>query len=350
MSDKYNYSISVIVPIYKIDYILLRRCLDSIYNQSFNDFQIILIDDGSPDDCGKICDEFSDDKKDIIVKHVENGGVSKARNIGISNATGKYLCFVDPDDYLELHMLEELFQLSEKHNSDISICNFNYGSSSQSTASVKSQQYVLREKNQIINAINSMLGGKNYLNITGSPWAKLYKSNIIKENECYFDESLPRSQDNEFNFRYMQYVGCCVYTDSKLYNYTVNANSAMRKYWANAIENATHLLGTIKKDIDATDCMEKYVSAYSSFVFGKIEDILYTNLSNKSNKKSLKERAIVLEKFLNDINSDGALNMLESSDFNNYRKILLICLKHRWNNGAILVGRIRIVINQLRHR
>ena len=93
--------ISVVVPIYKVKEELLKECIESIMNQSYRDLEIILIDDGSPDNSGKICDDYSKTDKRIKVIHKENGGVSSARNIGIENANGDWITFVDSDDYIE---------------------------------------------------------------------------------------------------------------------------------------------------------------------------------------------------------------------------------------------------------
>ena len=90
--------VSGIVPVYKAEN-FLPKCIDSILNQTYKDFELILVNDGSPDKSGKICDKYSEKDNRIIVIHKKNGGVSSARNIGIENATGKYICFVDSDDF-----------------------------------------------------------------------------------------------------------------------------------------------------------------------------------------------------------------------------------------------------------
>ena len=92
--------ISIIVPVYNVEK-YLERCLNSIKNQTFSDWECILIDDGSPDNSGKICDDYAARDKRIMVKHQKNGGVSKARNIGLGSATGEYVTFLDSDDWLD---------------------------------------------------------------------------------------------------------------------------------------------------------------------------------------------------------------------------------------------------------
>jgi len=99
--------ISVIVPVYKVEQ-YIHRCIDSILSQSFTDFELILVDDGSPDNCGKICDEYAQKDSRIRVFHKSNGGVSSARNLGLDNAKGEWIAFIDSDDFVENEYLEEL--------------------------------------------------------------------------------------------------------------------------------------------------------------------------------------------------------------------------------------------------
>lgn len=114
--------ISVIVPVYKVEP-YLRKCLDSIVNQTHRNLEIILVDDGSPDSCGAICDEYA--AKDVRIKviHKENGGVASARNAGLDAATGDYIGWVDGDDWIEPEMFETMLRGAEAHDADIAICS-----------------------------------------------------------------------------------------------------------------------------------------------------------------------------------------------------------------------------------
>lgn len=111
-------TISIIVPIYNVEN-YLRKCVDSLINQTFKDLEIILVDDGSPDSCPAICDEYAIQDSRIKVVHKKNGGLSSARNAGIDVATGLYLTFVDSDDWIEVDTLEYAYSLITKYNSDV---------------------------------------------------------------------------------------------------------------------------------------------------------------------------------------------------------------------------------------
>lgn len=114
--------ISCIVPVYNVEK-YIGKCLDSILNQSFKDFEVILIDDGSTDDSGKICDEYEKIDDRIKVIHKTNGGLSDARNTGIENAKGDYFIFIDSDDYIEENMFEILYNLNIDNNTEIAACD-----------------------------------------------------------------------------------------------------------------------------------------------------------------------------------------------------------------------------------
>lgn len=118
-----NKLISIIVPIYRVEN-YLKRCIDSIINQTYKNIEIILVDDGSPDNCGVICDEYAKFDDRIKVIHKKNGGLSDARNCGIEVSTGDYIIFVDSDDYVSKNMCEKLLIRALEHNVDIVSCNF----------------------------------------------------------------------------------------------------------------------------------------------------------------------------------------------------------------------------------
>lgn len=116
-------TISVIVPVYKVE-AFLRQCIDSIVNQTYRHLEILLVDDGSPDDCGKICDEYAEKDNRIRVFHTSNQGLSSARNFGLQNAAGEFVSFVDSDDWLEPDMYETLLERMEAAGADVSVCGY----------------------------------------------------------------------------------------------------------------------------------------------------------------------------------------------------------------------------------
>ena len=166
--------ISLIIPVYKVEK-YLEKCIQSLINQTYENLQIILVDDGSPDNCGKICDEYAKKDHRIEVIHKSNGGLSDARNKGLEIAKGEYIGFVDSDDYIEADMYEVLYNLLKQYNADVSICNFY--TVSQGKISIKNADNGINEYNRI-EILKEILLDKN---IQSYAWNKLYKKELFDE-------------------------------------------------------------------------------------------------------------------------------------------------------------------------
>ncbi len=170
--------ISIIVPVYKCEK-YIRKCIDSIVNQTYKNLEIILVDDGSPDNCGRICDEYSKIDKRIRVIHKKNGGISDARNAGLNAARGKYISFSDCDDYLHPRMLEVLWQLITTHDADISICDYLKIYSNESIEVVEQEKAIKVYSNiEALHILFTELPLHEDL-AWNVPWNKLYLSKIF---------------------------------------------------------------------------------------------------------------------------------------------------------------------------
>lgn len=215
--------VSIIVPVYNVEK-YLERCIDSLVNQTLKDIEIILVDDGSTDSSGRICDEYAKKDKRIKVIHKENGGVSSARNKGIEKSKGKYIMFCDSDDWIEHNMLEILYDNIEKKKTDIIFSGF-YGDLYIDNNLYKSVS------EGISFDINSNIVGFNKLFIyifntsrtaLQSPWAKLFKTEIIKKNNILFKTNMICYEDFEFNLRYLTYCNSFTYLKDIMYHYVNN--------------------------------------------------------------------------------------------------------------------------------
>ena len=203
---------SIIVPVYKVEQ-YLEKCLDSILNQTYKDFELILVDDGSPDNCPAICDEYAKKDNRITVIHKQNGGVSSARNEALKIAKGEFIWFVDSDDYIETNALEILSDHIEKSPSDLYI--FEQG---------------LSEKYNIDN-LNDLFY-KHYFkyHFGFAPWNKIYKNSILQNNSMLFDTEEAIGEDLLFNINYYTKIKSLEFLDEKLYHYVIRENSAMTTY------------------------------------------------------------------------------------------------------------------------
>lgn len=164
--------LSIIVPVYKVES-FLDKCVESILAQSFVDFELILVDDGSPDNCGKMCDSWAEKDHRIKVVHKENGGLSDARNAGIDIAQGEYIGLVDSDDYIKPDMFEVLIRNLEQHNADLSMCGYaDVYADGIRKESLDRRVYVWNQEE----AIHQILLGKL---LSVHAWVKLYKRELF---------------------------------------------------------------------------------------------------------------------------------------------------------------------------
>lgn len=202
--------ISVIVPVYKTEG-LLDRCVESIVGQTYKNLEIILVDDGSPDNCPAMCDEWAEKDSRIRVIHKENGGVSSARNAALDIATGDYIGFVDSDDWIEPEMYSSLIQKISESGKNIALCSYY-------AVEISGERYECRcvvdkevlDKDDYFRFI--VLGGDG-----GYIWNRLYDADILKE--VRFDEDIWYSEDLLFNFKTAQKSNGAAILDKIEYNY-----------------------------------------------------------------------------------------------------------------------------------
>ena len=168
--------ISVIVPVYKVEQ-YLRKCVDSIIKQTYSNLEIILIDDGSPDNCPIICDEYAMKDNRVVVIHKKNGGLSDARNVGIAKSTGKYITFVDSDDYIASDYIEYLYKLILSANGDVSIVLPQIFYDNQEQVAINNKKESIRIYDSK-SALLTMLYQKKF---NTSAWGKLYSKKIFED-------------------------------------------------------------------------------------------------------------------------------------------------------------------------
>lgn len=167
-----NPKISIIVPVYKVEP-YIRKCVDSILAQTLTDFELILVDDGSPDNCGEICDEYASKDSRVVVIHKENGGQATARNAGLDIAKGDYIGFVDSDDWIEPDMYELLYNMCIENKCDIANCTSTIYFKNKT---VKNGTHPLTVQNRK-EAMRTMLEGKLYDEVV---WTKLIKCSLLE--------------------------------------------------------------------------------------------------------------------------------------------------------------------------
>lgn len=307
--------ISIIIPVYNVEK-YINRCIDSLLNQTYKNIEIILIDDGSTDNSGKQCDIYEKKDKRIKVKHIKNQGVTKARMVGVSLATGNYITFVDSDDYIEITTYETLMKFLKENKLDI--CVFNYY--------IVQNDRVKIHKNK--DKIPTIMNTNEYLslmcknNFGGMMWNKIYKKELILNNlkslenglailedllfNCELCEKYPKLRVGYINNLYYYYIirkGSAlnsdfspksldsIYAQIKILDILKKTNnSAKDTYELNFYINAKYMLNEMKINKYSNYKIEKEISE-------KIEEIIEGNIFKKRVNLILKLKCFVYMHF-----------------------------------------------------
>lgn len=252
--------ISIIIPVYKVEK-YLEKCIQSVINQTYENLQIILVDDGSPDNCGKICDEYAKKDHRIEVIHKSNGGLSDARNKGLEIAKGEYIGFVDSDDYIEADMYEVLYNLLKQYNADVSICNFY--TVSQGKIAIKNADNGINEYNRI-EILKEILSDRN---IQSYAWNKLYKKELFDEIKYPIGK---KYEDIGTTFYLLEKCNKVVVTGKSEYYYINRQDSIVNNVTESTITDYIELI------MQRYDYIEENIKELSSYNKDYLKRILKT--------------------------------------------------------------------------
>lgn len=280
--------ISVIIPAYNAEK-FIGRALDSLIKQTYYEWQAIVINDGSADSTEEICRDYCSKDERIKLFTKENGGVSQARNTGLEKADGKYICFLDADDFVEPLFLETLYNGFIGNNCMISACCYTQNDSEQSPTVGTAEKYSIKQ------AFYLMCRDKI---IYPFIWNKMFLSSVIRENCLKFDADLIYGEDTLFMLKYYAcvYSGSLYYNDGLLYHYCLNPDSAMTKRKSSGFNN--HWLDQIK----ALDRASEYalqkglkdfadaISIRRCYIYAAILDLFVTSGYKGTEYKNLLER------------------------------------------------------------
>lgn len=278
-----NDLISIIIPIYNVEK-YIKECIDSVVKQSYKNIEIILIDDGSKDNSGKICDYYSNKYKQIRVIHKHNEGVSIARNIGIELSAGKYITFIDADDFVEPNYIEILYKQCIGKNADLSICGAN---------DIDNDKKIIKTSIKYAKTLNSKEAMKELLNekyYTGVVWGKMYKRDLFKNIK--FNKEIKIAEDLDVLYKIIDKCNLInIDTSKKLYYYRIRKNSATtvnyNDDWKNEIKICKNIMHFIKNKYP--DILNFAIKRYVRINISCINNIM----KNKLNKK---EELIKLQK------------------------------------------------------
>lgn len=293
--------ISVIVPVYNSEK-YLSRCLESIKNQTFSDFECILVDDGSTDKSGIICDEYAKNDKRFVVVHQENKGVSSARNAALDIAKGNYCVFVDSDDWCEKNHLEEF----AKENADITYACYKMFDEKGNEISTRIVKRISADEKSVHSAISNLLNEKNFFAII---WTKKFNMEIIRKHHIRFNEKVSISEDILFTHEFLQYAKSLSVISIPTYNYTFRAGS-LSHGGANLVDEAS-FLQEYSKLISTLNYPTNILSEIKKGFKSRFENIVCTSFRafskcDSATRRSVKSLCLFLNKnYENTIHTGG---------------------------------------------
>ena len=273
---------TLITPVYNIER-LIAATIESALSQTFTDWEMILVDDGSPDNSPAICDDYAAKDNRVVVIHKANGGVSAARNDGIAKASGEFIAFCDSDDYLEKDCLSTLYEYQKKTNADLvmSNCRTIRPTRTEHVSHGYNDGEILRGetlKNTLYNKI-AKCDTAGYFCV----WNKLFKKSIIAKNGVRFNEDMSFGEDMLFVMDYIKVIDSVAFTDKPLYNYEVLESGLFYSYKPSFLSDIltcyNRMIRDTEKYSDSIELDFKYYHYIDRYINGVIE--------NEKKKRSL---------------------------------------------------------------
>lgn len=259
-------SISVIVPVYNVrDF--LPKCIDSLLSQTFGDFELLLVDDGSTDGSSEICDRYMSEDRRVKVIHKPNGGVSSARNKGLDAAEGEFICFADSDDWVEADYLSDLVSVMTG-DIDFVMSDFIFSAGT----------YIWRPTDNRLPFVSGNIGDlfsdRGKLKTCNAPYGKLFRNSIISDNDLRFEEGIHYGEDRLFVFTYLLYARKVAFTDQVDYVYCRHGDSLTSRLYGFSQEYRAY-----EKSLDL---VKRLVT--SKTLSGKEKRILYSMVCDFANR------------------------------------------------------------------
>lgn len=336
---------SIIIPIYNAER-YLRDCIDSILNQKFQEFELILVNDGSTDNSGFICDEYAQMNSKVKVFHLENGGVSKARNFGIEHAQGEYIQFVDADDCITEDCGVCFLESANKSNPDMIIGNSRIYDTNNNVLEIldigNSGEYTPK---QLLDGITFSLKAQ-YLHYV---WNKWYRADIIRKYNIKFDTSVNLGEDFLFNCRFMRYCNSIALTQKEIYNYYWRINQSLtKKFRYNELERRRIMDGAFIELYQHLGLIESQ-SVFLRSAIGFITLSSLESVGYKDCKLSFLQKINFLNSFFKSEYYDYLLSLSLKDRHSLWVKAELLLAKQKCAIGLLLVFVLKNIYLNSKH-
>lgn len=330
--------VSIIIPVYHVDLFLFERCLSSIKDQNWRNLEVIIVFDESIEKYKAILENYQERDLQIIVEEQEHCGVASARNRGIERAMGKWIMFVDADDWLESNAIEMLISAGEEKNADIVMGShaMEYGNA------VKMHEY--KKGMTVFEKASKEVFEKDVLKPqtgAGFVWGKAFLKKFLVEKRIYFNNALSAAEDAEFMFRAACAANRIMYIGNICYHYWFNADSAVRKYRKDYADKYILSMEAIQQDIEQHRekkyCQEAYFSCVLYHLLLIVINFSFHPDSEVPRKNQIKEFKKLLRKPI----FAEALKHVHYGDFSKTRQVTLWCIKNDLYFMVKLIAMVR---------
>jgi len=324
--------ISIIVPVYKVEPYLIQ-CVESIRRQTLHNIEIILVDDGSPDQCPKICDEFAEKDNRIQVLHQENAGVAAARNNGIQMASADWIMFVDSDDWLEKTAAEILYEKAIQSGCDI-VCAAHYKNYPNKqvyyTVTIDGdREYVVKQNlDRLLGCVVGQMETRRRRSLA-TPWGKLYRTSVVKMNQVRFPSDMRVSEDLVFNLYAIQHANKVYLIDTPVYHYRIAEGSLTRSLSNNQTDHVRRVQEELKLFMEKFQLRDRFQPFYTFLLVRNIAVYAQLLSSSITDRESFGIASARLKKLsqetdYKDAIADASLNFSSRKEYN----IILWLLQH----------------------
>lgn len=316
--------LSIIIPVFNAAK-TLKRCVESAFMQTYAEWELWLIDDGSTDESGDICDEYSKRDSRVHVVHKSNGGVSSTRNVGIENAKGEYVMFVDSDDYLEETSVETMMKSAEDYNADIVMCGFFYHfeESGEIRPNYIKETFVGRN-NQFVSNLFRETFEKELLN---PPWNKVIRKSLLEQNKIRFISEYSICEDMIFTMDILNASDKIVLVNEPLYHYIYKkGDNLVNRFHKNFYEALSAYYDIVKGYLRKYNALDNLSLDINKFFVDKTIFYFKKIYSNESYEKSVKYSE--LKRIGVDLRNREVLRGYKP--IGPKKKIVCVCIRYRW--------------------
>ena len=325
--------ISIIVPVYNVEQ-YLEKSLDSFVNQTMTDIEIIVVDDGSPDESYKIYERFAENDPRIKIIKKTNAGVSEARNTGLEHATGEFVMFADSDDWMELNCCESMYAEQQRTDADMVLADVivvtngvpKYTMIFEKAFTTEDPEFFKQyQKTCIGYSYNPLPAGKWKTPGMGSPWNKLFRKSIIDENGLRFDPYVKGIyDDNLFTLHYLMHIKKLSYIQVPVYDFRLVEGSITQSYKANTLDINRRIFERINDFMDETGDREFFEEAFYVYVIRRLSKSMNVYFFANNNTKPKKEIYAELKNVLKSDPYKKALSKVKLSRLLNNHKVVCV--------------------------